>query len=356
MLITHGFAARKVSGSFEPFTFERRDPGANDVVIDVLYCGICHSDIHTVRDEWGGVQYPVVPGHEILGRVSQAGRNVSGFKAGDLAGVGCFVSSCRTCAACRRGEEQFCPGIVFTYNGTGGDSKNHLTYGGYADRIVVDHRYVFRLQSGQPLARVAPLLCAGITTYSPLKRAGVKRGTRVGIVGLGGLGHIAVKIAASMGAEVTVFTTSQDKVRDARRLGARFVVVTKKPKAFASLAGRFDLILDTVSEKHDLAPYLASLKDGGAMTLVGAPEKPFELSSFSLIMGRKTLGGSLIGGVIETQEMLDYCASQGILADVEVISPSQIDRAYDRAVAGKVKYRFVIDLKTGNSGKKLSRK
>jgi uncharacterized zinc-type alcohol dehydrogenase-like protein len=267
---------------------------------------------------------------------------VKTFREGDIAGVGCFVNSCRACPACRRGEQQFCPKVSFTYNGT--DADGSQTQGGYSERIVVDQRYVLRIAPKQPLERVAPLLCAGITTYSPLKRAGIHKGSRVGVVGLGGLGHMAVKIAAAMGADVTVFSTSDKKKEDARRLGAKHFVVTRKPDAFDALGGTLDFIIDTVSARHDLSAYLSCLKVGGDMVLVGAPEKPHELPAFSLIGGRRHLSGSLIGGIPETQEMLDFCARKKIFADVEVIPPSRIDDAYDRAVKGDVKFRFVVDL------------
>ena len=344
MIASHGFAADSPQSGLKPFDFNRREVGPNDVLIDILYCGICHSDIHSVRDEWGGSRYPLVPGHEILGKVAAAGRNVKKFKAGQLVGVGCFVSSCGKCASCQAGDEQFCSKVVFTYGGMDPIMKEP-TRGGYSDKIVVDHRYVLQIPAGQPLERVAPLLCAGITTYAPLKRAKIKRGSKVGIVGLGGLGHVAVKIAAAMGANVTVFSTSEKKRDDAKRLGAKNFVVTKDPKALEPLAGTFDFILDTVSAQHDINALLACLKIDGAMVKVGAPEKPMAVSAFSLIMGRRTLGGSLIGGIKLTQEMLNYCAKNKILADVEVIAPQKIDEAYDRTVAGDVKYRFVIDMK-----------
>jgi len=344
MIPTRGYAAGSGTSGLKPFEFDRRDVRADDVLIDILYCGICHSDIHSVRGEWGETRYPLVPGHEIVGRIAEVGRKVKGFKVGQLAGVGCFVSSCGKCPACKTGDQQFCPRCVFTY-GAIDPIRNEPTRGGYSERIVVDHRYVLKVKEGQALERVAPLLCAGITTYSPLKRAGVKRGTKVGVVGLGGLGHMAVKIAAAMGADVTVFSTSASKEKDAKRLGAKKFVVTRDAKALEPLAGTYDYILDTVSAQHDINALLACLKTDGEMVKVGAPEKPMEVSAFSLIMGRRTLSGSLIGGVTETQEMLDFCARKKILADVEVIGPSKIDEAYERTIAGDVKYRFVIDMK-----------
>ena len=345
MITAHGFAAPSARGQFKPFEFERRPMTADDILIDIHYCGISHSDIHTVRDEWGGAVYPLVPGHEILGKVQHVGARVRGFKAGDVVGVGCFVSSCGKCPACKAGDEQFCTKAVFTY-GAQEPETGRPTRGGYSDCIVVNQNYVLKIPGNQPLERVAPLLCAGITTYAPLKAANVRRGTRVGVVGLGGLGHVAVKIAKAMGAEVTVFSTSEKKKRDALKLGARHFIVTKKPKAFDKIAGSLDFIIDTVSAQHDLSPYLNSLRRDGEMTLVGAPEKPVPVGAFALIMGRRKLGGSLIGGIRQTQEMLNFCARHKVLADVEVIAPSKINIAYDRTVAGDVHYRFVIDLKS----------
>ncbi|HLL77055.1 MAG TPA: NAD(P)-dependent alcohol dehydrogenase [Pyrinomonadaceae bacterium] len=346
MLQTRGYAATGPEAPLGPFDFARRDVGPRDVLIEILYCGICHSDIHQARNEWDNSTYPMVPGHEIVGRVAHAGAEVTRFKEGDTVGVGCFVDSCRECASCREGEEQFCDaGSVQTYNSTERDGQTP-TYGGYSTQIVVDENYVLRVRDGQPLAGVAPLLCAGITTYSPLRRYKVGPGQRVGVVGLGGLGHMAVKLAASMGAKVTVFSTSPSKEEDARSLGAHDFVVTKDPQALEALAGSFDFVIDTVSAPHDPNLYLDLLRRDGAMVLVGVPEKPLEVSAFSLIMRRRTLAGSLIGGIRETQEMLDYCAEHGITADVEVIGADQINEAYGRTVKGDVKYRFVIDAKT----------
>lgn len=346
MLQTRGYAATGPAAPLGPFDFARRDVGPRDVLIEILYCGICHSDIHQARNEWDGSTYPMVPGHEIVGRVAHTGRGVTRFREGDTVGVGCFVDSCRECASCRQGEEQFCEThLVSTYNSTESDMVTP-TYGGYSTRIVVDENYVLRVRPDQPLAGVAPLLCAGITTYSPLRRYKVGEGRRVGVVGLGGLGHMAVKLAASMGAKVTVFSTSPSKAEDARALGAHDFVVTRDPQKLEPLAGRYDFVLDTVSAAHDPNPYLDLLRRDGAMVLVGAPEKPLGVSAFSLIMRRRTLAGSLIGGIRETQEMLDYCAEQRITSDVEVISADRINEAYDRTVRGDVKYRFVIDAKT----------
>ena len=346
MFETKGYAAQEASAPLQPFTFARREPGPRDVLIEIEYCVVCHSDIHQVRNEWGNSTFPMVPGHEIVGRVARAGAEVTRFKEGDLAGVGCFVDSCRACRNCREGEEQFCENhLVSTYNGTERDEKTP-TYGGYSAHVVVDEDYVLRVPGNLPLANVAPLLCAGITTYSPLRRFKVGEGQRVGVVGLGGLGHMGVKLATSMGANVTVFSTSRSKEQDARGLGAHDFVVTKEPGSLDALAGKFDFVLDTVSAPHDLNAYLNLLRRNGMMVLVGAPEKPLEVHAFSLITNGRALAGSLIGGIRETQEMLDYCAEKGITSDVEVIPVGRIDEAYDRTVRGDVRYRFVIDMKT----------
>ena len=326
-----------------PFSFERRDPGPRDVVIEIRFCGICHSDVHQARDEWGGSSYPMVPGHEIVGEVIAVGDEVRKLRRGDLAGVGCMVDSCRRCAFCRRGEEQFCAeGASWTYNSKERDGTP--TYGGYSTRIVVDEAFALTIAPGSDLLRVAPLLCAGITTYSPLKRAGVGPGQRVGIVGLGGLGHVAVKLARSFGARVAVFTTSPHKREDALALGAHEVIVSKDAAAMAAEKGRFDYILDTVSAPHDLDALLDTLVPGGTLMLVGLPTEAPTVEPGKLVSKRRQLGGSLIGGIAETQEMLDYCAANGIVADVERIAADQIDQAYGRLVRGDVKYRFVIDL------------
>jgi len=343
---TRGYATKGPASKLEPFTFERREPGPHDVLIEILYCGICHSDIHQARDEWGGAMFPMVPGHEIVGRVTGVGSEVKRFTVGEPAGVGCFVDSCRICGSCKEGLEQYCEGpIVFTYNSTEKDGKTP-TYGGYSSHIVVDEQYTLKISPKLPPANVAPLLCAGITTYSPLRRFKISPGQRVGVVGLGGLGHMAVKLAAAMGAEVTVFSTSQPKEQDARRLGAHEFVVSKDPKNLATLGNRFDLILDAVSAPHDLNTYLNLLRRDGALALVGASPKPLEVNAFSLILKRRTLAGSLIGGIRETQEMLNYCADKNIMADVEVIPIQQIEAAYERTIKGDVRYRFVIDMKT----------
>jgi uncharacterized zinc-type alcohol dehydrogenase-like protein len=346
MLQTRGYATKSPNSLLEPFSFERRDPGPNDLLIEILYCGICHSDIHQARDEWGGAVFPMVPGHEIVGRVARAGQAVRRFRAGDHAGVGCFVDSCRSCASCSEGLEQYCEGqIVWTYNALEKDGKTR-TYGGYSSQVVVDERYALKISSKLPLANAAPLLCAGITTYSPLKHFKVGPGQRVGVVGLGGLGHMAVKLASSMGAEVVVFSTSKEKERDARRFGAREFVVSKDAKNLDALANRLDFVIDTVSSPHDINAYLNMLRRDGTMVIVGVPTKPVEAAAFSLIMKRRRLAGSVIGGIRETQEALDYCAEKNISSDVEVIPIQRVNEAYERTIKGDVRYRFVIDMKT----------
>lgn len=346
MLPTRGYAAHSPTSALEPFSFERRDIGARDVLIDIQFCGICHSDIHQVRGEWNNSTYPMVPGHEIVGRIARVGAEVTKFKAGDIGGVGCFVDSCRTCDNCTQNEEQYCERhLALTYNSTEMDERTP-TYGGYSSQIVVDESYTLKISPDQPLAGVAPLLCAGITTYSPLKRFNVREGQRVGVVGLGGLGHMGVKFAASMGADVTVFSTSPSKEEDARRLGAHNFVVTKDPQNLAALAGKFDFILDAVSAPHDFNMYLNLLRRHGVMVLVGAPETPADIHAFSLITNGRSLTGSMIGGIAETQEMLDYCAEKNITSETEVIPVERIAEAYERTVKGDVRYRFVIDMAT----------
>lgn len=347
MIKVKGYAAKSPTTPLEPLTFERREVGPTDILIEVAYSGICHSDIHQARDEWGGATFPMVPGHEIAGKVIKVGKKVKKFKVGDLAGVGCMVDSCHKCESCRTHEEQFCAkGCAFTYNGTEMDRKTP-TMGGYSTHIVVKETFALKIKDKKaPLEKVAPLLCAGITTFSPLNRYKIKKGHKVAVVGLGGLGHMAVKLAKSMGAEVTVFSTSQSKEKDAKRLGAKNFVISKDPSVFEKLAGTFDFILDAVSAPHDLNPYLATLKRDGTMVLVGVPTQPAPIAAFSLIGGRKKLTGSLIGGIKETQQMLDYCLKKKVYSDVEVISASQINEAYERAIKGDVKYRFVIDAKT----------
>lgn len=346
MLSTKGYAARNAKSPLKPFTFNRREVGPYDVLIDIHYCGICHSDIHQARNEWGGSRFPMVPGHEIAGRVVGVGSKVKKFKFGDNAGVGCFVDSCRRCESCNEGLEQYCKGpVAFTYNSTEKDGKTP-TQGGYSSQIVVDENYVLKIPFGVSLAKAAPLLCAGITTYSPLRHHKVGPKSRVAVVGMGGLGHMGVKIAAALGAHVTVFSTSPEKKKDALRFGAKVFVVTKSKKALEPYTETFDFILDTVSGKHDLNEYLELLKRDRAMVIVGVPEKPAELHAFSLIPKRKALAGSMIGGIRETQQMLDFCAKKGAFPEIEIIPVTKINAAYERTVRGDVKYRFVIDLKT----------
>jgi alcohol dehydrogenase (NADP+) len=346
MLPTRGYAAKSATDPPTPFSFVRREPRPHDVLIEILYCGVCHSDIHTARNEWGGTRYPVVPGHEIVGRVARVGSQVTRFAAGDVVGVGCFVDSCGECDSCRDGEEQYCERhLVMTYNSVENDGETP-TYGGYSSQIVVDENYVLTVPDNLPLEGVAPLLCAGITTYSPLRRFDVGTGKHVGVVGLGGLGHMAVKLASAMGAHVTVLSTSASKEADARRLGANDFVVTRDPANLVPLAGRLDFIIDTVSAPHDLNAELALLRRHGVMVLVGAPPEPAAVAAFALIGEGRVLAGSLIGGIRETQEMLHYCAEHGITSDVEVIPIQDIASAYDRTIKGDVRYRFVIDMQS----------
>ncbi len=329
-----------------PWEFKRREPRPSDVEIEILFCGVCHSDIHQARDEWGGSTFPMVPGHEIVGRVTRVGSAVKKFKTGDLAGVGCLVDSCRDCASCSEGLEQFCEkGMIGTYNGTERDGKTP-TYGGYSSSIVVDERFTLKVPSNLDLAAVAPLLCAGITTYSPLKHWKIGPGHTVAIVGLGGLGHMGVKLARAFGAKVVAITTSEKKKEDAKRLGAHDVIVSKNENEMTAWAGKFDFILNTVSAPHDINAYLELLKRDGTMCLVGVPDKAPELQAFSLIMNRRKIGGSLIGGLPETQEMLDFCSKHSIVSDIEIIPIQKINEAYARMIKGDVKYRFVIDLKS----------
>lgn len=345
-ILTKAYAAQTATSPLTPYEFERRAPRPDDVVIEISHCGICHSDIHTARGEWGPSHYPCVPGHEIVGTVVAVGAKVKRFKVGDNAGVGCFVDSCGKCENCKSGEEMLCvKGCAFTYNSTEMD-KTTPTQGGYSSHITVKDKYTLKIKKGLPLERVAPLLCAGITTYSPLKRYKTKRGTKVGVVGLGGLGHMAVKLAKAMGAEVTVFSTSPGKEQDAKKLGAKNFLLTTNPDNFTAAAGKLDLIIDTVAAEHDFTPYLGTLRKGGTHVLVGAAPKPNQFSAFALIFGRKQLAGSLIGGLKETQEMLDFCAQKKVFSDVEVIPATKINEAYERTVKGQVKYRFVIDMKT----------
>jgi uncharacterized zinc-type alcohol dehydrogenase-like protein len=346
------YAAASALSSLAPITIPRREPMERDVRVEILFCGICHSDLHQIRNEWSGAMptvYPCVPGHEIVGRVTDVGAAVTAFKAGDLVAVGCMVDSDGTCSECRDRLEQFCPNVVFTYN----SRDKHLggvTYGGYAEGIVVDERFVLRVPSNLDLAGAAPLLCAGITTYSPMRHWGVTQGKKVGVVGLGGLGHMAVKFAHALGAHVVVFTTSPSKTDDALRLGADEVVVSRKADEMKKQAGSFDFILDAVSAEHDISIYLSLLRRDGHLTLVGAPEKPLEVPAFNLIMGRRSLSGSPIGGTAETQEMLDFCGKHLIVADVEVIPIQKVNEAYDRLLKSDVKYRFSIDMASLRSG------
>lgn len=348
MIATKGYAVDGPKSDFSTYEFTRRDLGANDILIDIEFCGICHSDIHQARDEWGGSIYPMVPGHEIVGRVSKVGPSVSKFSVGDIAGIGCFVDSCRQCVNCRDSQEQFCTQrAAFTYNSLEMD-KVTPTYGGYSKHYVVDEAYALKVDAGQPRAAVAPLLCAGITLYSPLKRFGAGPGKKVGIVGLGGLGHMGVKIAAAMGAEVTVFSTSPPKEQDALALGAHHFVVTRDPENLKPLGSTFDLIIDTVSADHDIEIYLKMLRVGGSFVLVGLPENPLSVPAFALANGNRNFAGSSIGGIAETQEMLDFCATNNITADVEVISMDRVPEAYERTIKADVRYRFVIDLSSFN--------
>lgn len=315
-----------------------------DVQIEILFCGICHSDLHTVRDEWGGTVYPCVPGHEIVGRVTKVGSEVKRFKEGDVAAVGCMVDSCRTCQNCRDGLEQYCDnGMIFTYNGEDKHSGG-VTYGGYSESIVVTEDFVLNVTPGMDLAATAPLLCAGITTYSPMRHWKVSKGQKVGIVGLGGLGHMGVKLANALGANVVVFTTSPGKTEDAIRLGAHEVVISKNEDEMKKQANSFDFILDTVSAKHDINAYLNLLKRDGTLTQVGAPPEPLSVDVFSLVLRRRQFAGSLIGGIPETQEMLNFCAEHGIVSDIELIPIQKVNEAYERLLKSDVKYRFVIDM------------
>jgi alcohol dehydrogenase (NADP+) len=346
MFDAKAYSAASATSPLAAATIARRDPTAHDVLIEILFCGICHSDLHTVRNEWSGVMptvYPCVPGHEIVGRVSKVGSAVTKFAPGDLAAVGCLVDSDGTCPECLASLEQFCPNGTLTYNAR----DKHLggvTYGGYSDGVVVDERFVLRVPSNLDLAGAAPLLCAGITTYSPMRHWGVTRGKKVGVVGLGGLGHMAVKFADALGAHVVAFTTSPSKKEDAVRLGADEVVISRNADEMRKHAGSFDFILDAVSADHDLNAYIQLLRRDGNITLVGAPEKPLALSAFNLLLGRRSVSGSPIGGIAETQEMLDFCGKHGITADVEVIPIQKVNEAYERLLRSDVKYRFSIDM------------
>lgn len=341
--MTLAYAAFDSRSPLRPFTLTRRALRPGDVAIEILFCGVCHSDLHMARNEWGNTEYPLVPGHEIVGRVTAVGSDVQRFRPGMLAGVGCMVDSDRTCPSCKQGLEQYCDsGFVGTYGGRDRLS-GEPTHGGYSDAIVVDEAFVLRVPENLPLSGVAPLLCAGITTFSPLRHWKVGAAQKVGVVGLGGLGHMAVKLAHAFGARVVLFTTSPNKADDARRLGADDVIVSKDADAMARHTGSFDFILDTVSAQHDLNAYLSLLRRDGTLCLVGAPEKPLPIAAFSLIPRRRTLAGSLIGGIAETQEMLDFCGQHNLIADVEVIPIQKINEAYERMLKSDVKYRFVVD-------------
>ncbi|HEU5046586.1 MAG TPA: NAD(P)-dependent alcohol dehydrogenase [Rickettsiales bacterium] len=350
MIKTTGYAAMKAKAPLGSYHFERREPREHDVVIDIKYCGICHSDIHQVKEEWGGALFPMVPGHEIAGVVASVGSKVSKYKVGDKVGVGCFVDSCRHCEHCHSGLEQFCDeGMTATYNAIERDGKT-LSQGGYSQHIVVDENYVLRMPDNLPLDAAAPLLCAGITLYSPLKHWNAGPGKKVAIVGLGGLGHMGVKLAHAMGAEVTVLSHSLKKQEDGKRMGADYFYSTSEPETFEKLKGHFDLIINTVSAKIDWNEYLNLLKVDGTMVLVGVPEEQVPLGAFSLIMGRRSLAGSLIGGIKETQEMLDFCGKHNVTPDIELIPAQKINEAYERVLKSDVRYRFVIDIATIANG------
>ena len=345
MIKTHGYAAQSATTPPAPFAYEHRDLRPADVHLEIEFCGICHSDIHQARNEWGNAMYPMVPGHEIVGTVKAVGSAVTKFKVGDAAAIGVMVDSCRECASCKAGEEQYCDRheTVFTYNSKGKDGK--LTFGGYGTDIVVDEAFVLTLPAGLDPAATAPLLCAGITTYSPLKHWGAGPGKKVGIVGLGGLGHMGLKFSHAFGARTVMFTTSPGKIDDAKKLGADEVILTKEPNWHVEHAGTFDFILDCVSADHDIDPYMALLKRDAVYCTVGLPDVPIKISAFSVAGGRKHVTGSSIGGVAETQEMLDFCAQKGIVSDIEMTTFAKLDEAWARVVKGDVKYRFVLDLK-----------
>ncbi|NQD72133.1 NAD(P)-dependent alcohol dehydrogenase [Sphingobacterium shayense] len=338
------FGTNEPTSDLKEMAINRREVGVRDVEIDILFCGVCHSDLHTARNEWGGTIYPNVPGHEIVGRITKIGRDVTKFNTGDLVGVGCMVDSCRECESCKEGLEQYCEkGNIGTYNGHE-KQLNQQTFGGYSERVVVDEDFVLHVPRNLDPAAAAPLLCAGITTYSPLNHWKVGPGTQVGIVGIGGLGHMGVKIAKAMGAHVVVITTSRSKKGDAQRLGADEVILSTDQDQMSKNKGRLDFILDCVSAQHDINAYLGLLKRDGSLTLVGAPEHPLPVAAFSLILSRKSFSGSMIGGIAETQEMLDFCGKHNITSDIEIIKIQDINAAYDRLLKGDVKYRFVIDM------------
>ncbi len=340
-----GYAVKQAKGMLGPYSFERRQPRDHDIVIDIQYCGICHTDIHQVNDEWGGSTFPMVPGHEITGVVSQVGPRVTKYKIGDKVGVGCFVDSCRKCTSCSKGLEQYCAGMVTTYNGTERDGKT-LTQGGYSEKIVVDENYVLKIPANLPLDKTAPLLCAGITLYSPLMHWNAGLGKKIAIIGLGGIGHMGVKIAHALGAEVTVLSHSLKKEEDGKKLGADYFYATSDPKTFEKLKGYFDLIINTVSAEIDWNQYLELLAIDGTMVVVGIPEKQIPVGSFPLVAGRRSIAGSLIGGIKETQEMLDFCGKNNITSEIEIIPIQQVNEAYKRILDSDVRYRFVIDMKS----------
>lgn len=345
MIKTKSYAGYDAVSDLRPYVFEHRHVGDFDIHIEVTYCGVCHSDIHTVRNEWGGAQYPLVPGHEIVGVVKNVGSSVQRYKEGDVVGVGCMVNSCGNCQSCKNDLEQFChEGCTFTYNSM--DANGTTTKGGYSDNIVVNEKFVLKIPTNLKLENVAPLLCAGITTYSPLRHWKISKNHKVGVVGLGGLGHMAVKFAHAMGAEVVVFTTSANKKNDALNMGAHDVVHSKNSDEMSRQSGSLDFIIDTVSAPHDVASYLALLKVDGTLCMVGASPEPHQIASANLIFGRKSLSGSLIGGIAETQEMLNYCGEHNITCDVEIIPIQKINEAYERMLTNDVKYRFVIDLQS----------
>jgi len=344
MIAVKSYGVKSAESPLGPLTIDRRDPGHTDVEIKILYCGVCHTDIHVARNEWGNTIYPVVPGHEIVGKVTRVGKGVTRYKVGDTVGVGCFVDSCGHCKSCKDDNEQYCTnGNSMTYNAYEQDKKT-ITYGGYSSHIVVTEKFVLRVSDKLPLEKVAPLLCAGITTYSPLKHWNVKAGDKLAVLGLGGLGHIAVKLAVSMGADVTVLSRSKSKERDALSLGAQHFELTNDKENMARLTSSFDYIIDTVSAAHDYNEYLALLAIDGVMVVLGIPPTPSEVHAFHLIGGRRSLVGSLIGGLKETQEMLDYCAAHDITSDIELIGIDKINEAYERTIAGDVHYRFVVDM------------
>ena len=341
-----GYAAKTPTAPLAPFTFDRREPRSDDVVIEILYCGVCHSDLHQARNDWGFSEYPIVPGHEVIGRVVSVGDSVTKFKAGDLAGIGCMVDSCRKCHPCQQGLEQYCEeGNVQTYNGH--DRHDHQpTYGGYSQTIIASEAFVLHIPQGIDLKGAAPLLCAGITTWSPLRHWNIGKGSKVAVVGLGGLGHMAIKLAHGLGAEVTLFTRSPGKEADARRLGADHIVYSTDADQMQSVANQFDLIIDTVPYVHDINPYMSTLTLDGTLVFVGFLGDTPPVSTLPLILGRKSVAGSCIGGIAETQEMLDFCGEHGITADVEVIKMDEINDAFERMLKSDVKYRFVIDMST----------